>query len=339
MGNVLRRLSFASRQAADGKNGLAADRRDADLLDAYSATVSGTIERVSPAVAHIEVAGDRAGRSAQGTGSGVVISPDGLLLTNNHVVEGATQIRMTLGDSHAFEARIIGRDPDTDLAVLRAQTSEKLPAIELADSKRVKPGHIAIALGNPLGFQSTATAGIVSAVGRSLRAINGRLIDDVIQTDAALNPGNSGGALVNSAGKLIGINTATIMGAQGICFAVASNTAQHVLTQILAHGRVRRARLGLAGQQINLDARLRHRAGISQTSAVRIYEIVPHGPAARAGLLAGDIILGFDDDRVTGVDDLVRLLDGTSIGRTITVQFVRGEQLLKSSASPEERSP
>ena len=335
MPNVLRRLSFG---AAPRPVILPSQvQTDANLLDAYSQTVSDTIERVSPAVAHIQVAGERGGRTAQGTGSGVVVSPDGLVLTNNHVVEGASQIRLTFGESLAFPARILGRDPDTDLAVLRAETSDRLPALELADSKRVRAGHIAIAIGNPLGFQSTATAGIVSAVGRSLRANNGRLIDDVIQTDAALNPGNSGGALVNSAGKVIGINTATIMGAQGICFAVASNTAQHVLTQILAYGRVRRARLGLAGQQVALDARLRHRTGAAQATAVRIYEVVAKGPAERAGLLPGDVILGLDQDLVTGVDDLVRLLDGSRIGKQISVQFIRSEQQLSVKVDPEER--
>ena len=336
MPNVLKRLSFGS-PSRRAETTMPQPDPDANLLDAYSQTVSGTIERVSPAVAHIQVAGDRGGRSTQGTGSGVVVSPDGLVLTNNHVVEGATQIRLTLGESFTFSARILGRDPDTDLAVLRAETSERLPAVKLADSKRVRAGHIAIAIGNPLGFQSTATAGIVSAVGRSLRANNGRLIDDIIQTDAALNPGNSGGALVNSAGRVIGINTATIMGAQGICFAVASNTAQYVLTQILAHGRVRRARLGLAGQQVGLDARLRHRTGASQQSAVRIFEVVPQGPADQAGLIPGDLILGLDQDRVTGVDDLVRLLDSSRIGRQVTVQFIRNEQQLSVKVDAEER--
>ena len=340
MPNVLRRLSFGVRSGGlrqDGAVPAPAVSADDQLLDAYSTSVADTIERVSPTVAHIDVVGERGGRRAQGTGSGVIVSPDGLVLTNNHVVEGATRINLRLGESLAIPARVLGRDPDTDLAVLRAESHESLPAAVLADSKRVRAGHIAIAIGNPLGFQSTATAGIVSAVGRSLRANNGRLIDDVIQTDAALNPGNSGGALVNSAGHVIGINTATIMGAQGICFAVASNTAQHVLTQILAHGRVRRARLGIAGHQVTLDARLRHRTATEQRTAVRIVEIIAEGPSARAGLRTGDIVIAVEGQPVTGVDDLVRLLDSTRIARTVEIKFIRGETVMTVAAAPDER--
>ena len=337
MPNVLRRLSFGTRSNEPSATTPDRSISDGSLLDAYSQTVADTIERASPAVAHIEVAGERGGRSARGTGSGVVVSPDGLVLTNNHVVEGASLIQLMLRSGLSVSARVLGRDPDTDLAVLRAETPETLPALALADSKRVRAGHIAIAIGNPLGFQSTATAGIVSAVGRSLRANNGRLIDDVIQTDAALNPGNSGGALVNSSGQVIGINTATIMGAQGICFAVASNTAQHVLTQVLAHGRVRRARLGIVGQQLLLDQRIRHRAGVAQRSAVRIAELMSEGPAAAAGLRVGDLLIGVDGNPVTGIDDLVRLLDGGRIGKRIELSVVRGDSSLTVTATPQDR--
>ncbi len=335
MANVLRLLSFGAGKADETARANAGD--DGELLDAYSRTVADTIERASPAVAHIEVAGARAGRASQGSGSGVVVSPDGLVLTNNHVVEGATRIKLMLRDGLQVSARVMGYDPDTDLAVLRAETSETLRSLTLANSKTVRAGHIAIAIGNPLGFQSTATAGIVSAVGRSLRANSGRLIDDVIQTDAALNPGNSGGALVNSAGHVIGINTATIMGAQGICFAVASNTAQYVLTQILAQGRVRRARLGLVGHQVNLDARIRHRTNTMQSSAVRILECATDGPAASAGLRAGDIVIAFDGVTITGVDDLVRYLDGSRIGHAVDVAYIRDESVGTAVAYPIER--
>lgn len=339
MPNVIRRLSLGARLKADRDRPMPDTAADDGLLDAYSRTVADTIERASPAVVHIQVSGPGPGaRMGHGTGSGVVVSPDGLVLTNNHVVEGAARIELTLGEGWRMPARVIGRDPDTDLAVLRAETHETLEALTLADSKRVRPGHIAIAIGNPLGFQSTATAGIVSAVGRSLRANNGRLIDDVIQTDAALNPGNSGGALVNSAGHVIGINTATILGAQGICFAVASNTAQHVLTQILAHGRVRRARLGMAGQQVPIDARMRHRLGLEQRSAVRIAEIMAGGAADRAGLQIGDVILAVDQDTVSGIDDLVRLMDASRIGRSVAVHILRLDRTLTLAVAPEERT-
>lgn len=210
-----------------------ADRASAEeeLLDAYSSAVVRVVEEVSPSVVQVRVRGVRQGHVAQGAGSGSILSPDGLILTNNHVVEGAGAIELATIDARHFPARILGRDPDTDIAVLRAETSDRLPAARLGNSKLIKAGQIAIAIGNPLGFDSTVTAGIVSAVGRSLRAQNGRLIGDVIQTDAALNPGNSGGPLVNTRAEVIGVNTAVIMGAQGICFSVASNTAQHVITQ------------------------------------------------------------------------------------------------------------
>jgi len=288
-------------------------------------------------VVHLSVDGQRGGRPARGTGSGVIVSPDGLILTNNHVVAGAGIIRVALPDGRAFRARILGRDPDTDLAVLRGETTETLPAAHIGNSKTVKSGQIAIAIGNPLGFESTVTAGIVSAVGRSLRGDAGRLISDVIQTDAALNPGNSGGALVSSRAEVIGINTATIMGAQGICFSVASNTALLVLTQILLHGRVRRARLGIAAQQMPLLARIRHIAGVSQQSAVRVQEVVTGGPAEQAGLKPGDIVLEINGASVTGLDDIHRLLDHTWIGREAKMLVLRGGARTELALIADER--
>ncbi len=312
--------------------------RDATLLDAYSRTVVGVVDAVSRSVVHIHVTGDRGGRAARGTGSGVIVSPDGLILTNNHVVEAARDIEVANAGDRSFRARILGRDPDTDLAVLRAETSDTLPAARLGNSKAVMPGQIAIAIGNPLGFQSTVTAGIVSAVGRTLMGQSGRLIGDVIQTDAALNPGNSGGPLVSSAAEVIGINTATIMGAQGICFSVASNTALHVLQQVLKHGRVRRGRIGIAGEQILLTQRMRHQAGLDQKSAVRIATVMEHSPAARAGLASGDIIVALDAEAVTGVDDITRLLDERRIGRQIAISVVRNTKTIRMELTPEERS-
>ncbi|HWB46223.1 MAG TPA: trypsin-like peptidase domain-containing protein [Hyphomicrobiaceae bacterium] len=312
---------------------------EAGLLDAYSRAVVGVVEAVSPSVVHVQVRGMRRGHAAQGSGSGTILSPDGLVLTNTHVVEGATAIELALGDARRLQARVLGRDPDTDIAVLRAETADRLPAARLGNSKRIKPGQIAIAIGNPRGFESTVTAGIVSAVGRSLRSQNGRLISDVIQTDAALNPGNSGGPLVNTRSEVIGVNTAVIMGAQGICFSVAANTAQHVLTQILQHGRVRRARLGIAGDQVALPQRVRVATGLTQETAVRVVEVQAGSPAANGGLRPGDLIVGLDGDVVTGIDDIARLLDGTKIDRRVSVRMLRDTGLTTRDVVPTERLP
>jgi S1-C subfamily serine protease len=312
---------------------------DEDLLDAYSSAVVGVVEAVSPSVVHVRVRGARNGRTAQGSGSGTILSPDGIVLTNNHVVEGAAAIELSLNDARRFPARILGRDPDTDIAVLRAETSDRLPAARLGNSKKLKPGQIAIAIGNPLGFESTVTAGIVSAVGRSLRAQNGRLIGDVIQTDAALNPGNSGGPLVNARGEVIGVNTAVIMGAQGICFSVAANTAQHVLTQVLQHGRVRRARLGVGGDQVTIPQRLKVKTGLTQSAGVYVLEVQPGSPAHGGGLVTGDVIVGLDTEAVTGIDDIARILDGSRIDKRVSVRILRDGKLETLTIVPTERLP
>jgi S1-C subfamily serine protease len=311
--------------------------QDEELLDAYSSAVVSVVEAVSPSVVHVQVRGARRGAVAQGSGSGTILSPDGIVLTNNHVVEGAASIELALTDSRRFAARVLGRDPDTDIAVLRADTSDRLPAARLGNSKKLKAGQIAIAIGNPLGFESTVTAGIISAVGRSLRAQNGRLIGDVIQTDAALNPGNSGGPLVNSRAEVIGVNTAVILGAQGICFSVAANTAQHVLTQVLQHGRVRRARLGIAGDQVALPQRLKARTGLTQDSGVRVVEVQPGSPAQSGGLEPGDVIVALDKDVVTGIDDIARILDGSRIDKRVAIRIVREGQLATIDIVPTER--
>ncbi|HEX5958134.1 MAG TPA: trypsin-like peptidase domain-containing protein [Hyphomicrobiaceae bacterium] len=312
---------------------------DGELLDAYSHTVTGVVEAVSPSVVHVRLRGERNGRPAAGSGSGVIVSPDGLVLTNNHVVDGASEIGLDLADGRSSRARVLGRDPDTDLAVLRAETHETLPVAELGNSKAVRPGQIAVAIGNPLGFQSTVTAGIVSAVGRSLRAANGRLIGDIIQTDAALNPGNSGGPLVDSRARVIGINTAMIVGAQGICFSVAANTALHVLTQILQHGRVRRARIGVIGEQMLLPRRIQDLTGFRQPSAVRVRDVQGGSPAEAAGIRAGDVLVRIDDEAVTGIDDVARILDGRAIGRKVRAMVLRGGQTVEAVMVPVERSP
>ncbi len=295
---------------------------DADLLDAYSRAVIDAVEIAGPAVVHVRVLG-----KSRGQGSGVMISPDGLFLTNQHVIDGAERIEIALNDGRHAAARILGQDPETDLAVLRAESTECFDAAEFEDSKRVRPGQLAIAIGNPLGFQSTVTAGVVSATGRSLRSRSGMLIDDVIQTDAALNPGNSGGALVSSRGRVMGINTAMIMGAQGICFSVASNTALLVLTQLLAHGKVRRGRIGIAGNHVAVTRRVARANGLKQATAVQAAEVLPGGPAARAGVQVGDVIVALDGSRIEGVDDLLRVLDAERIGREVEVTLLRRGQL------------
>jgi len=310
---------------------------DQAVLDAYSRAVIDVVERVSAAVVRLDVRSTKEKRRG-GTGSGVVVAPDGLVLTNSHVVEGGTQASVTTIDGRSLTARLVGDDPDTDLALVRIDAPVALPAATLGDSKMLKRGQLVIAIGNPLGFESTVTTGVVSALGRSLRARSGRLIDDVIQTDAALNPGNSGGPLVSSRGEVVGINTAVIMGAQGICFAVASNTASFVLGELVRHGRVRRAFIGIGAQQIALPRRLRYAAGLTQESAVMVDSVEPDSPADRAGLRARDIIVSLDGIAVTGADDFIRILAGDRIGRAVEVDMIRGGARETRPIVPEERT-
>jgi S1-C subfamily serine protease len=309
---------------------------DQRVLDAYSRAVIDVVDRVGAAVVRLDVKGASEKRPA-GTGSGVVVAPDGLVLTNSHVVEKAGQVSVTTVDGRSLTARLVGDDPDTDLALVRVDAAVTLPAATLGDSKLLKRGQLVIAIGNPLGFESTVTTGVVSALGRSLRARSGRLIDDVIQTDAALNPGNSGGPLVSSRGEVIGINTAVIMGAQGICFAVASNTANFVLGELVRHGRVRRAFVGIAAQQIELPRRLRYAAGLAQDSAVVVASVEAGSPAERAGLKPRDIIVGLDGTPVAGADDFVRILAGDRIGQTVEIEIFRAGKLERLPTVPEER--
>jgi S1-C subfamily serine protease len=321
-----RKLEPASHSASD----------DAILLDAYSRAVIDVVERISPAVVRIDVRqGDDPRRA--GSGSGVIVAPDGLILTNSHVVGGASRVVVATPDGSKLVARVVGDDPDTDLALVRVDHGGSLPAATLGDSKHLKRGQLVIAIGNPLGFESTVTTGVVSALGRSLRASTGRLIDDLIQTDAALNPGNSGGPLVSSHGEVVGINTAIIMGAQGICFAIGANTAKLVLGELVRHGRVRRAYIGIAAAQAALPRRFRHEAGVTQESAVIVAGVEPNSPAARAGLDTGDIMLSLDDHPVTGADDLIRLMTGDMIGRKLSVRGLRDGQRHDVTLVPAER--
>jgi S1-C subfamily serine protease len=307
---------------------------DEALLDAYSRAVIDVVERVEAAVVRLDVKGDE---RRGGTGSGVVVAPDGLVLTNSHVVGGGSRVQVTTLEGRRLDARVVGDDPDTDLALARIDASLTLASATLGNSKLLKRGQLVIAIGNPLGFESTVTTGVVSALGRSLRSRSGRLIDDVIQTDAALNPGNSGGPLVSSHGEVVGINTAVIMGAQGICFAVASNTAKFVLGELVRHGRVRRAYIGIAAQHFSLSRRLRHAASLTQDSAVMIASVEAGSPAARAGLLAGDVLLALDDVPVTGADDLIRMLAGDKIARRLEVTILRNGSRQALGLIPEER--
>ena len=313
---------------------------DQALLDSYSQAVIDVVDRVGPAVVRLAVRnGDpaRPGQSRGGSGSGVIVAPDGLILTNSHVAGAASRIEVTTADGHDLRARLVGDDPDTDLALIRIDEPATLPSARLGDSKRLKRGQLVIAIGNPLGFESTVTTGVVSALGRSLRSRNGRLIDDVIQTDAALNPGNSGGPLVSSRGEVVGINTAIIMGAQGICFAVAANTASFVLGELVRHGRVRRAFIGIAAQQTAIPPLRRRAAGLAQDRAVMISTVEPDSAAERAGLRPGDIIVALDGVTIAGADDLVRALTGDKIGRSVAFDVLRGTERLTVAAVPRER--
>jgi len=318
-----------------------ADFSDEHLLDAYSQAVTKAAEQVSPAVVNIEVYQSRRTRDprrtqeARGNGSGFVITPDGYILTNSHVVHGASRIEVTLPDGQTFQADLVGDDPDTDLAVVRVHAPTVMPAV-LGDSQSVRVGQLAIAIGNPYGFQYTVTAGVVSALGRSLRAKSGRLIDNVIQTDAALNPGNSGGPLVNSRGEVIGVNTAVILPAQGICFAMAINTAKFVAAGLIKDGKITRAFIGIAGQNVPLHRRLVRFHELLVEKGVLIVSLEPDSPAQQAGLLAGDVIIGLDDAAISSIDELHKRLTGDRIGIPVQLTILRGSEKLLRTVVPSE---
>jgi S1-C subfamily serine protease len=302
-----------------------------DLLDAYSNAVVGAAERVGPAVAHLEVQFPK----RSGNGSGFAFTPDGLLLTNSHVVHGSRRIQATFVDGMSRDADLIGDDPHTDTAVLRIGASN-LPAVTLGSSRAVRVGQLAIAIGNPYGFQHTVTAGVVSALGRSLRTQTGRLIDDVLQTDAALNPGNSGGPLVDSRGEVIGVNTAIIPMAQGICFATAIDTVKWVIVQLLRDGKVRRGYLGIGGATIAFPRRIARHFGLANSLTVRVESVEGGGPAERAGLQPGDLIVAFDGATVDGIDALHRVLTVERIGRPVPITVIRGAQKLDLMIIPRD---
>ena len=327
--------------------------QDQDLLDAYSQAVVDAAERVGPAVVKIDVRqavrpGRRGGRDGggrggtperPGQGSGFVFTPDGFVLTNSHVVHEATRMDVVVADGRRLDATLVGEDPATDLAVLRVSAGAGNGPFHIAplgDSEALRVGQLVIAIGNPLGFQSSVTAGVVSALGRSLRSVTGRLIDDVIQTDAALNPGNSGGPLANSRGEVVGVNTAVLLPAQGICFAVGINTAKFVAAQLMTHGKIRRAHLGVAGQNVPL-LRLAVRAhGLDSRGGILVTGLDASSPAGAAGVREDDIIVGFAGKPVSGIDDLHRLLTADAIGAPSTVTVIRGAEKLELPVTPTE---
>jgi S1-C subfamily serine protease len=320
---------------------------DDDLLDAYSRAVTGAVARVAPSVANIEVrharpmrqaANGQMPQEARGSGSGFVFTPDGFILTNSHVVHGATQIAVTLADGVTYPAILVGDDPDTDLAVVRIDAPRLVPAT-FADSQAVRVGQLAIAIGNPYGFQATVTAGVVSALGRSLRARSGRLMDDIIQTDAALNPGNSGGPLVNSRGEVIGVNTAMIPTAQGICFAIASNTASLVAGWLIKEGHIRRSYIGVAGQNVPLHRRLVRAFDLPRASGILVVSVEAGSPAERARLREGDVIIAYDDRPTSGIDDLHRILTEQRVDVPGKLTVVRGVERITLTIVPAESQP
>lgn len=319
--------------SAEGGGSNEAALSDGELLDAYSQAVIGAAEKVSPSVVNIEVS--TAERRRGGSGSGFVFTPDGFLLTNSHVVHGASKIEVTLLDGRRGEAQLIGDDPETDLAVIRIN-APNLMSVAFGDSNKIRVGQLAIAIGNPYGFQYSVTAGVVSALGRSLRSGTGRLIDNVIQTDAALNPGNSGGPLVNSRGEVIGVNTAVILPAQGICLATAINTAKFVAGQLIKEGRVRRSYIGVAGQVVPLHRRLVRYHNLAVETGILVVSTEPGGPSSKAGVQEGDVIVAYDDLPIASIDDLHRLLTDQKVGVKSNLTVIRQNEKLTLSIMPED---
>lgn len=311
-----------------------------EILDAYSNAVVSVAEKVSPAVVKIEVeqiGNFRGRRQPQGnSGSGFLFTPDGFVLTNSHVVHKANKLNVILHDGNRHEANLVGEDPDTDLAVIRIN-APNLQSLKLGSSSNLKVGQMAIAVGNPYGFQTTVTSGIVSALGRSLRSNSGRLIDDIIQTDAALNPGNSGGPLVNSRGEVIGVNTAVILPAQGICFAVAVDTAKFVAARLIRDGKIRRSYIGVAGQNVPIPRKIVKHYNLSKETGILVISFEKDSPAYQAGLKEGDIIVEFAETPIAGIDELHRLLTEDRVGKREWLTIVRGSEKMNISIVPGER--
>ncbi len=307
---------------------------DTHILDAYSQVVVGAAEKVSPAIVNISVAQTR--RDLMGSGSGIIVTPDGYIITNEHVVHNAKTIEIILNDGRKFNAeKIVGADPATDVAVLRILGSD-LPAVQFGDSSLLKVGQLVVAIGNPFGFQCTVTAGVVSALGRSLRSQTGRLIENIIQTDAALNPGSSGGALVNSRGEVIGLNTAIIFPAQGLCFAIPINTVKRVVGMLISQGKVSRGYFGISAHNVIIERRIARALELNQESGVALVEILADSPAQRAQLLLKDVILKIGETKIASIDDLHRFLDENPVGKNYEINVLRGITLKKLTIVPEE---
>jgi S1-C subfamily serine protease len=318
----------------------AAPTGDETLLDAYSGAVIGALERVAPAVTFIEVSHKGSGSRSRGgrmaSGSGFLFTPDGYVLTNSHVVHGSERVIVRLGDEAGSPADLIGNDPDSDLAVLRIGSTGALPYVDFGDSASLRVGQVAIAIGNPLGYSKTVTTGVISALGRTLRASSGRLMHDVIQTDAALNPGNSGGPLVDSRGRVVGVNTAMIPEAQAICFATGINTAKWVIAQLFAHGRVRRAYIGVSGASVKIATRVVRHFELTNSGAVHVVDVASGSPAARSGVAVGDRIVSLDGRPVEGIDGLQRMLDAGCIGRDCEIGLLRRSEIVRLTLRPIE---
>jgi S1-C subfamily serine protease len=322
-------ISFPGTEA----QAVAAQPPEAEAMDAYSRVVTTVAESVSPAVVRIQVE-NKHGRG--GSGSGFIFTPDGFILTNSHVVHAAEKITVWTPDSGDFKAQLIGEDPDTDLALLRID-APVLHSVRLGDSRRIRVGQLVVAIGNPYGFQYTVTAGVVSALGRSLRSQSGRLIEDVIQTDAALNPGNSGGPLVNSLGEVVGVNTATILPAQGLCFAISINTAQFIATKLIRYGQVRRSYIGVQAQTASLNRTIARHYDLKTSTGALVLSAEPGSPGQKAGLQEGDVITALNGEAVEGVDVLHRLLDEDRIGKATNLVVLRGSRRLEMTVVPEMR--
>jgi S1-C subfamily serine protease len=338
-------LSNEGRNVAESQNPQHIQRSDGDLLDAYSQAVIRAAERVSPSVGNIEVKKALKRKEMntahlpeeiRGSGSGFIFTPDGFVLTNSHVVHHADSIRVTLSEGRHFQAELIGDDPDTDLAIVRINGSNLRPA-PLGDSQKIRVGQLVIAIGNPYGFQCTVTSGVVSALGRSLRSMSGRLIDNIIQTDAALNPGNSGGPLVTSRGEVIGVNTAVILPAQGICFAIAINTVKYVAARLIKEGRIRRSYIGLGGQNVILQRRMVRFHRLTVESGVQVVSVEANSPAEKAGVMIGDVIVALDNEPISSIDDLHRMLTEEKVGVRSRLTVLRKTEKLTLTVIPDAR--